>query len=273
VTSDSPIADLTDSANVPQFGYESPATVTSRQINDLLGTRQFIDSVIEQAGLTTAVENGALTRDDVASSVGASPAGDNLVRVASTTSQPEMSQRLAAGTVAAFINQIVDSDSGNISVRIDVYNDQLQEAKDRLAAAQKALDDFVEANPSPTDGQPRPDTEAATFTRLNDNVDAASSQVDNIQASLDNATLTSELTLTDVQQRLSLIDEPEVPTVPEPRMRKAAMTAVMFGAFGAVISIAVVALAAALDRTVRVPADITERFRLDVLAVLPASRR
>ena len=45
------------------FGFDSPATYTSRQFNTLLGTDSFLDVGDQGSGLTTAVESGALTRD------------------------------------------------------------------------------------------------------------------------------------------------------------------------------------------------------------------
>ncbi len=50
------------------------------------------------------------------------------------------------------------------------------------------------------------------------------------------------------------------------------LTLVIFGVLGVLLSLASVIVAATLDRTIRVPGDITAKFDLDVLAVVPDAR-
>ena len=54
VNRDSLLNQITSVRNQTTFGFDSPATYTSRQFNTLLGTDSFLDSVVKQAGLTTA---------------------------------------------------------------------------------------------------------------------------------------------------------------------------------------------------------------------------
>ena len=48
---------------------------------------------------------------------------------------------------------------------------------------------------------------------------------------------------------------------------------ILFGVLGAMLSLALVVVSATLDRTIRVPNDITAKFGLDVLAVVPETSR
>ena len=51
------------------------------------------------------------------------------------------------------------------------------------------------------------------------------------------------------------------------------MTLILFGVLGVMLSLALVVVTATLDRTIRIPNDITARFGLDVLAVVPDTKR
>ena len=58
--------------------------------------------------------------------------------------------------------------------------------------------------------------------------------------------------------RLSIVtDPPDTPFAPEPRLKKAVLTLVIFGVLGLLLSLASVIVAATLDRTIRVPGDIS----------------
>ena len=79
VNRDSLLNQITSVRGQNSFGFDTPATYTSRQFNTLLGTDAFLESVIKSAGLTTAVESGALTRTACAGRCGRRPDGDELV--------------------------------------------------------------------------------------------------------------------------------------------------------------------------------------------------
>jgi capsular polysaccharide biosynthesis protein len=76
-----------------------------------------------------------------------------------------------------------------------------------------------------------------------------------------------------VTRQLRTIDEPPMPTFPTAGLRKAAMTIGMFGVLGAMLSLGTVVLAATLDRTIRIPNDVSAKFGVEVLAVVPSARR
>ena len=70
-----------------------------------------------------------------------------------------------------------------------------------------------------------------------------------------------------------MLDEPEPPLAPRAGSKNAAMTMIVFGVLGTILSLASVVVSATLDRTIRVPNDITGRFGVDVLAVVPDTSR
>ena len=70
-----------------------------------------------------------------------------------------------------------------------------------------------------------------------------------------------------------MLDEPEPALAPQGRLKKAAITMIVFGVLGTILSIVTVVVSATLDRTIRVPNDITSKFGVDVLAVVPDTAR
>ena len=49
----------------PSFGYDSVASVTAGNLQQLLTTDAFVEDVIDRAGLRTAVDSGTIDVDEV----------------------------------------------------------------------------------------------------------------------------------------------------------------------------------------------------------------
>ena len=111
------------------------------------------------------------------------------------------------------------------------------------------------------------------FTRLQDNADRAREQLVAAQDQLDAAKLRSDQAAAVVEQRIRVLDTPELPTAPTAGLRKAVISMMIFGVLGCVLSLASVVVAATLDRTIRVPGDVSSKFGVDVLAVVPETKR
>ena len=148
---------------------------------------------------------------------------------------------------------------------------QVDVARQTLTEAETALDQYLLDNPvaSETD---RPPTEQVRVERLAAQVDRAETRHNTSLDALDQAKLRAAQAEIELQQRLELQDEPQAAPAPEPRLKKAALTGVIFVVLGVMLSLASVVIAATLDRTIRLPNDITAKFGLDVLAVVPNAR-
>lgn len=270
-TSGSLIADLTQTGAQPG-GYETQAVVTSRNINDVLRTDTFLDEVIDAARLRTAVDSGQLTEDEIRASIAAGPSGDNLVSIVVTSPRPEQSQLVSQAVVDRFVQYVVDSDVVQLQARVDWYEEQLSRYEDDLDLATKDYDDYMGANPI-ADEDDRPFDQQLAIERLEEGLSRATTLWQETRTQLDQAELALTTAGTLVTTQLSVVDEPTLPTEPMPRMKEAAMTFIMFTMLGAILSVAFVVLRAFLDRTVRVADDITAKFGLDVIAIVPPGRR
>jgi uncharacterized protein involved in exopolysaccharide biosynthesis len=271
-TSGSLFSELTQSANQPGFGFSTPASVTASNLNQLLRTEEFQREVADRADLTEALDGGFFDLGDIYRSTSAYDDGDNLVRVQSTTGDPQLSEKFATAAIAAFIQWQIDRDVGESTTAERILESQVAAAEERLDAAQNELDTYFVENQVGPEGE-RPLAQQLQIDRLSNAAQRAEdhyvAQVDR----LDEAKLTTAQTKTVVESRLRLVDEPTFPLAPEPRLRKAVMTFAVFIVLGLIISTALVVLVAALDRTIRVPNDVEAKFGLDVLAVVPETSR
>lgn len=253
------------------FTYETPAERTSRTINDLLGTKSFLDDVIERAGVTRAVEEQVLTYQEIRAGLAASPSGDNILSIRAESSAPELSLRLASATIDSFIQYVIDSDVASGEGTEAFFAEQLAALEVELQTAQAAQSQYLADHPS-VPGLERPEAELIELEQLTAEVTRIRERYNTVLASLDAAKLVQRQAEADVEQRLRLVDAPTEPIAPQPMSRQMIITVLMFAVMGALISGGLIALVTLTDRTVRAPGDIEERAGLPVIAIVPAAR-
>lgn len=268
VTNESLLSDLTSTASNNAGTFETPATVTARQINELMGTQDFLDKVLAGAGLTDAARQNPVIQKDLVASTGALADGDSIVRVSSTTGQAELSRRLAAATIDAYRAWVRDS---YVSQGVSTEKSLTQRVTDRTTDvnnANAALTTLIDKNPAVPIEQRTPGDQLE-FQRLQSAADRAQDKLEEAQDSLDAAKLQSAQAAAVVDQRVQVVDKASLPVAPEGRLKKAALTLALYTVIGLLLSLGSVVVAAMLDRTIRVPDDVTAKFGLDVLAVVP----
>jgi capsular polysaccharide biosynthesis protein len=270
-TNESLLNDITAANSNQGFAFESPATLHSNTINELLRTDEFIDQVAQAAEVSTAEAQLGVLRSAIRSSIGAFPDGDNLVRVTAKTDFPEDSERLAEATIDAYRAAAVQSQTDQSPSTEEFLTLRVQEAEQRLNEANQALDAFIDQNPQLSTETARIADQTA-LNRLQGATDRAQTQYNAALDALDAAQLATAQAETVVNQRIQEIDDPG-PGIKESVVRKQGMTLILFGVLGVMLSLALVIVTATLDRTIRIPNDITARFGLDVLAVVPDTKR
>jgi uncharacterized protein involved in exopolysaccharide biosynthesis len=267
VAKDTLLSDLT-SIRGENFGFETPATSTAKTINALMGTGNFITSIAKSAGVTGALSRGELTADEIRTSISITPDGDNLVKVIASTNNPALSARLAQGTMDTFMQYIVSGDVAESRAAQQFFDDQLAAYQKQLEQAQSALRDYAANHPGgPQDL--RPLDEQVEIERLKSAVQQAQETYSTAQGKSDEARLATEQSVRDVSQQLRIIDAPEVPGGPQPRLKKAVFTVGLFMFVGLFISFGAVVLASVIDRSLRSADDVEKLIGLSVLAVVP----
>jgi uncharacterized protein involved in exopolysaccharide biosynthesis len=258
--------------NSQGFGFESQATVVARNINEQLRTTQFLDTIASkiQADPSNTAER-ALLRTVIAKDVTAVADGDSLVRVAATTGRPDLSLRLAQETINAYRAAVVDSQVEGSEQDVAFFKKQQDTAKSALDTANKDLLDFVSTN-GITDATKVDLATQLALKQKQDEVGRLQTAYDAAVQQLNDANVKVNAARTAVDQQLRVTDPAEAPFAPEPKLKKAVLTVIIFGVLGLLLSLASVIISATLDRTIRVPGDITAKFDLDVLAVVPDAR-
>jgi uncharacterized protein involved in exopolysaccharide biosynthesis len=271
-TGSSLLNDLTDASTTPGLTFESPAVVTARQINQLMTTDFFLSRVADEAGLGTAIRDGTLLKEQIRRFTGARADGDNLVRISSTSHNAELSQRLVTATMTSYVDWVIESEVTESTGSATFLDQRVEQTQEAVDTAWTAVQNYIVDHPLAED-EDGPLAERLQLQRLREVLSRAEDRHEQALNAQDAAELATAQARVVVQQRLQTVDEPEVPPAPEPRLRKAALTLFLFGAVGALLSLAAVVITATLDRTIRVPNDITAKFGLDVLAVVPDKRR
>ena len=199
VAKDTLLSDLT-SIRGENFGFETPASATAKTMNGLLGTDNFLTSIAKSAGVTGALKRGELSTFEIKKSITVTPDGDNLVKIAAHTNNPELSARLAKGTIDSFMNYLVAADVGESKAAEQFFNDQLAAYQQQLEQAQTACG----STRRPIPGGPqdlRPLDEQVEIERLKSAVQQAQETFSNAQQKSDEARLATEQSVRDVSQR------------------------------------------------------------------------
>jgi hypothetical protein len=193
-----------------------------------------------------------------------------LLRVVATTDTPKLSATLAKATIDSFIDYTLQGDVSESRAAEEFFAKQLDRYRQELDEAQADLAEFAAAHPGGPQDE-RPLAEQVEVDRLRSIVEQAQAQYTTAQQKSDEARLATDKSMTDVSERLRIIDEPTVPTLPEPRLQAAVFTVMLFIVVGLLISFGAVVLATVMDRAVRFPDDVETVLGVPFLAAFPVA--
>jgi uncharacterized protein involved in exopolysaccharide biosynthesis len=268
VSNSTVLSQLTKSNQGGNVGFDTPATTTARTVNSLLATDQFVDAIATQAGLTTALKSGQLTRQQLRADLSVTPGGDSLVRFGATTDNPELSSRLAKGAMDSYVQYVVNDNVSESQTAEQFFEGQLPTYLQQLQTAQAALADYAAKHPGGSQEQ-RPLDEQIQIQQLTSAISQAQTQYTGAQQKIEEARLSTETAKSDTTQKLRVIDEPQTPSAPAPRITKAVTTVIIFMFVGFLLTCAAVVLGSVLDRSLRSADDVEELLHLPVLGVVP----
>jgi uncharacterized protein involved in exopolysaccharide biosynthesis len=251
-------------------GYDTPAAATSKRINATLGTDQFIKDVASRAGIAGALTNGTITPAWIRSSLSSTTNGSNLVRVIAVNEDPQVAQRLASATIDAYTQSVIDSAASQSTAAVAFFDNLIKTYQTDVDNAQAKLDDYVKAHPAPAIGA-RPEDEQAEITRLTADLTEARNNYNGTVGKRQDAQLSVEQAKADMGQRMRLVDAPQIPAGPQPRLKSMVFGFGTFVALGVVLSIAAVVLATLMNHSVQTAADVKDRLGARLLAVVPDS--
>ena len=251
------------------FGYETPASTTSRQFNELMQTDGFTDRVAQGAGLEAELASGTTNLLEVRRSVYASAAGDSLMNVVALSRSPAAAQQLADSAISTFRNWITNAEIGATDAAEAFYNDQLETYKAELDAANDELTAYLLEHPAPLDPRDVRDTaEQLEIERLSNQLSRAQERFDTSLDKREAARQATRESSADIDQRLQIVDPPGTPALPETGRKELAMSLMMYGMLGLLVSLGAVVLGTVIDRSVLSPADL-DGIGAPTLAVVP----
>jgi hypothetical protein len=252
------------------FSYLTPAQFTSQELNGLVGTDVFMESALELAGVDLAtdptVREGQIK--ELRNAVTSYAQSESLVTVVVTTSDPELSSRLAKAIADEFVQfqiQIDIAESGAseefFAELVESYREDLTQAQADVDTALRGVGNLEELTPE----------RQAEIKRLQDSELLAENRflaaVDDLEASR-LATLQSE---TDVRQSYSVVDPPQAATEPNASLVDDIIVLSIFAVVGLLLALMGPIVSAMLNRSVLFPEDVGPYS--EVLEVIPKVRR
>jgi hypothetical protein len=270
VASASLVDKLNNVNNSPNFGYDTPAGATTKSLIQELQTDAFVKDVANRAGLSGALASGVLTVPIIRSSILAWADGATLFHVVATMEDPVAAQKVAAATIAAFTQNVLDANVADSQSAVTFWDNQATAYQAEVTKTRDALQAYLDAHPGLADPtKPRLDAQTVQITELQSDVTRAQSRYDSALDKREEARHLAEQAKSDVGNRLSVVDQPEVPTFRQPKLRGMALTFAMFVILGLILAVGGVVVATAFDHGLRTPLDVKERLGLRPLASIP----
>lgn len=250
--------------------FESPAAATSRIINERLRTDSFLLAVVDEAGLSDAVDSGLLPLEVVRSSVWASANGDSILNVSARWGDPQVAHDLVASTVnqyQVFLGETVARDAAEAET---FYTTQLEALEHDRAAAEERLSEYLLRLPPLDEGEvDYPIDIRLEVERLSDGIVAVEGQINDVKADLNAASLARVQQTSEAGQSFTVIDPPRVPSAPESVLVKQITLTGSFFLMGLVIAIGALLVTTALDRSVAAPDDLLAIDGITLVATVP----
>jgi hypothetical protein len=259
------------SGMTPQL-WESPASATSRIINERLRTDDFLTKVARDAGLSNALDSGLLNLSAVRTGIWASADGDSILSVNARTSDPQLSYALVSATIDQFQKYVTDTAASDSTEAESFWTERLQQLQSQRDDAQQRLASFIDDLPKLAPGEERDIIDSTTLTRLNDRLSALDAQVDDATAKLDQASLQHTQQAAQATQRITVIDEPSVPAAAQSTLMKRITIVGSFMFLGVVISVAALLVTTVLDQTVASSRDLLGLEGIALVATVPPVR-
>jgi hypothetical protein len=251
--------------------FESAAAGTARLINEQIQTDAFIDDVAGRAGLSDALEQALITRDDIRSrtDANADAAGENNLRIEASWADPDTAFLMVEATITGYSDYLaqialVDSDEA-----VQFWTERRTDARAEAQVAEDELTSYLTQLPPIPDGQERDTAQVLNIQRLNSSLDRALEAERAAQSAIDEADFAASQALSDSSRQLLLVDAPAVASFPGPVRRDQAQSVVMFTLLGFVFSFAALLIGTHLDRSIRSRSQLGQAAGTALVAAVP----
>jgi hypothetical protein len=268
--------------------WASAVETQSSRLGDLLHTRAFAVDVAQRTSLAPLVGSPAgdqLVEDLISRGVtlggpGLSPTGTTsqhllVIQVQAATAQ--LSYEFCKAIVDAYQDKMQADQADQASIGVDFYQSQVQDAQQRLTAANQDLRRYVQAQQSSNADQT---SDQSTFTAamldpklgtLQANVQEAQGALNSAQSALQQAQQAASAAEQGQQYGFQVLDPPQAPSAPVVQTKKIIIYPIAAEVIGLGLSGMLLVLLVTSDRSVRSELDLTAGgFR--VLGTVPSLR-
>lgn len=203
----------------------------------------------------------------VASSTLVFPSGPEIVTVTYRAGTPEMAALVSQAIVDQFMDETLANQRVQADAAVAFYSSQIKQSQAEVSASDKALDDYLVANPGQRATNAIPD---ARMLQLRRDDDAAHQRQQTIQDKLDQARLNRVALDQTGVNGIRVLDRAEPPTSSGSSFRKVAMTSAAVGVILAVvIVVAGVLVLTWTDSTIRRPQEVEALLDLRPVGSVP----
>ncbi len=254
------------------YSWNTPAQDTVNEFSDLIRTDAFLRAVIQETDLEAEMDKGEGAAreaiDEVRKRIWVTTAGKNQVQVYASNIDPRIAYQLAHATISTFIQWKINLDRIDSITAGKFFQDLIKEYRSDVENAQLALRNYLELHPQPLRGD-RPDLQQMDIQNLQAEIDFAGTRLASALNKAENARLAETQLESNILQKYTVVDAPDLPEKPAMSRRQMAMNAMIFVIVGVILSTIGVIGAAVLERSFRMPFDVTIALNLPVLAVIP----
>jgi uncharacterized protein involved in exopolysaccharide biosynthesis len=255
--------------------YSSPSSQQATKISEVLKTRSFLMDVAKRTSLAPLVGN-ARGEDRITQIFGNGfnmfANGDHLLVLHFRADTAKLAYESLNAIMDAFKENAATDRVNQASLAISFYQSRLQAAQDDLKKTSTSVRQYVAANPNLT--SLNPDQAAAGSVVLPQSVtdpqlaemmatlQTQQKQVEALRANLDSAQFDASAGLQGQELGFQVIDPPIMPTAPVRSLRKQLIYPIAGLVVGLALSLVLLVLLVAADRTVRLETDLPEGARI-----------
>ena len=247
--------------------YLTPAQNTVDSMTQLTATNAFLRTLwneLNASGTTMTPDESTAVLSNFSSDMKITASGSHLVVLNYTCSRKAICLSVLTATIDIYKNWLTVKEQTQAKIALDFYSGQAADAKVKLQDDQKALQDYLRANPGTKPADAVVNTE---YNQLIHNVNDDQVNLNALQQKLDTLHLQQAATQQIDSTIFNTVDSPRVTggqlsSLPKKQLAiaEAACLALAF---------AVLILMAWSDRTVRDPKELQSRLRIPVVASIP----
>lgn len=247
--------------------YLTPAQNTVDAMTQLTSTNAFLRSLwidLNNSGTNLTPDESNAVLSNYRSDMKMTATGSHLVLLDYTCSRKPICLNVLSSTIQIYKDWLAVQEQTQAKIALDFYNGQLSQAKTKLQQDQKALQDYLAANPGT---KPADAVVNADYNQLIHSVNDDQVNVNGLQQKLDSLHLQQAATAQLDTTILNVIDPPrltggQLTSLPKKQL-------VIAEAACLALALGVLVLMAWSDRTVGDPRELQSRLHIPVVATIP----